>query len=43
MVVMGGLELTATVFQYSVASDPPFGFNLHIKETATFPATCHIL
>jgi hypothetical protein len=38
-VVMVGLELTATVFQNSTASDPPFGFNLHIRETATFPTT----
>jgi hypothetical protein len=39
IVVMGGLEITATVFQYSVASVPPFGFNLLIKEIATFPTT----
>lgn len=39
MVVMGKLELTATVFQNSVASDPPFGVNLHIREIATFSVT----
>lgn len=39
IVVMGGLELTATVFQNSVASDHPFGFNLHIREIVTFPKT----
>lgn len=39
MVVMGGLELTATVFQNGIASDPLFGVNLHISEIATFPIT----
>jgi hypothetical protein len=38
-VVMGGLQLTATVFQNGVASDPPFGVNLHIREIATFSVT----
>jgi hypothetical protein len=37
MVVMGELGITGKMLQYSVASDPPFGFNLHIKEIATFP------
>jgi hypothetical protein len=36
---MGGLQLTATVFQNGVASDPPLGVNLHIQETAVFSVT----
>jgi hypothetical protein len=39
MVVKGELEITETVFQYSIALDPPFGFKLHIKLIATFPTT----
>jgi hypothetical protein len=39
MVVMGGLELTVTVFQNGIASDPLFGVSLHISEIDTFPIT----